>query len=93
MGAIHGGDSFSGDVEETFGTSAALGGGIAKVGFDVTLGLQAVEGGVDGADGDLAVGARFDFPADGDAVGAIGEAEQGEEDEVFKFAEVVAGGH
>lgn len=93
MGTIHGGDAFRGDAEETLGTSAAFGGGIAEVGFDVALGLQTVEGGVDGADGYLAVGARFDFLADGDAVGAIGKTEKGQEDKVFKFAEEITGRH
>ncbi len=69
MGAMVGGDSFGRDAKEALGTAAAFGSGIAKKRCDVALGLKTIKSGVNGADGNVALDAGFDFVANGDAVG------------------------
>jgi hypothetical protein len=93
VGAIDSGESFGGDAKEALGTAAALGSGIAEKRRDVALGLKTIKSGVNGADGNVAVDARFNFVANGDAVGFIAEAKKGEENDVLEFTEEVAGRH
>lgn len=93
MSAMDSGDSFGGDAKEALGTATAFGSGIAEKRRDVALGLKAIKSGVNGADGNVAVDAGFDFVANGDAVGFIAEAKKGEENDVLEFTEEVAGRH
>jgi hypothetical protein len=64
-------------------------GRVGEPGEDEAFFLEAGEGGVDGADGDVVAGAAFDFLADGDAVGVLPEVEEGEHDEELELAEAV----
>ncbi len=82
-----------GDVEEAFGPAPAFGGGVAEGGVDEAFLFEAVEGGVDAAEGDVAAGEGEEFLGDGDAVGLVFEAEDGEENEEFQFAEGGPGRH
>ena len=50
MCAVHNCHSFGGDTKESFRTSAAFRCRIATVGLNVTLGLQTIKSGVNGAD-------------------------------------------
>jgi hypothetical protein len=76
-----------GEVEVAFGPAAAFGRGVAEGGEDEAFLFEAVEGGVDAAEGDVAAGEGEEFLGDGDTVGLVFEAEDGEENEEFQFAE------
>ena len=93
MGAAHGRDSFGCDTEEALRTAAAFRGRIAAVGLDVPLGLQAIQGGIDGPDGHLTLGAEFNLLPHGDSIGLISQAEKCQDNDVLKFAEVIAISH
>ena len=69
------------------GASAADGEGVGEPGGDEAFFLEAGEGGVDGADGDVMAGAAFDFLTDGDTVGVSPKVEEGEHDEELELAE------
>ena len=75
-----------GDFEESFGAAASFGGGIAQARRDEALGFKAFERGVDAAEGGFTPGALFDFAGDGDAVGFVLKADEGQEDHEFEFA-------
>ena len=70
--------------------SAADGERIGQPGLHETLLLEAREGGVDRADGDVVSRASLDFLADGYPVGVIAQAKQGEHDEELEFTEARA---
>ena len=69
------------------GASAANGEWVGEPGGHEAFFLEAGEGGVDGADGDVVAGAAFDFLSDRDAVSVGAEMEEGEHDEELELAE------
>lgn len=93
MSAIHGRHAFGSHAEEALGASAALRSGVSRARPHEALGFEPIKSGVDGADGHLATGSRFDLPPDPDAVGLLIETQNREKDDVLEFAEVVATGH
>jgi hypothetical protein len=90
VSAIEGRHALGCNLEEAFRPSAALGGWIAKMGLHETFRLQAIEGGIDGADRHLTPDARFNLLPHGDPIGPIGKTQERQEDDVFKFTEVMA---
>jgi len=93
VGAAHGRDSLCGDTEEALRTAAAFRGRIAAVGLDVPFCLKAIKGGVDGADGHLALGPQLNLLPHGDTVSLISQAQECQDNDVLKFAEVIAVSH
>ncbi len=93
MGAAHGRDSLGRDTEEALRTAAAFRSRIATVRLDVTLGLKTVQRGIYGADGHLTVGAQFNLLPYGDPIGLICQAKKCQDNDVLKFAEVIAISH
>ena len=83
----HGLDSGGGDGEETLGAPAALGGGIAQAGCHESLLLQAIERGVERSGSGFAIRAGGNFRADCDAVGVVVQTQDGQQDNLLKFAE------
>ena len=63
------------------------------MGGNVSLSFQAVKGGVHGANGYLTVNSKFDLLTHGDPVGAICQAQEGQDNDVLEFAEEVAVTH
>lgn len=82
-----------GEAEVAFGAASAFGSGIAEGGEDEAFLFEAVESGVDAAEGDVAAGEGEEFLGDGDAVGLVFETKDGEEDEKFHFTEDEPGRH
>src|SRR3954471_17618143 len=79
--------SAAGRYRETAGAAAAaLRRRIAFVRSHETLLLQAVERFVHGAEREVAAGEAHDLVMDGDAVGRVADAEDGQEDDLFEFA-------
>ncbi len=76
-----------GDGEVPFCTAAALWRGIAHFGKHHALFFKAVERGVKSAGGGFAASAGGDFGADGNAVRAAAEAQDGKKDNLFEFTE------
>ena len=62
---------------------------LAEAGFDVSLSLQPVEGGIDCANGDFASSARLDFLAYGDSVSFLAQTHKRQDDYVLEPAEVI----
>jgi len=93
VGAAHGRDSLCCDTEEALRTAAAFRGRIAAVGLDVPFCLKTIQGGVDGPDGHLTVGAQFDLLPHGDSISLISQAQECQDNDVLKFAEVIAISH
>src|SRR5437867_9261993 len=79
--------ALGGDEVASRRLAAALGRGFAKLGADEPFGLEAAQRFVDGAEGEVASGASLDLVVDGDAVGAVTDAEDGEEDDLFELTE------
>src|SRR4029453_8724670 len=86
-GALEGAFAQGGEFPVFAGASAANREGVGEPGGDEAFFLEAGEGGVDGADGDVVAGAAFDFLSDGDAVGVLAKVEEGEHDEELELAE------
>lgn len=57
----------------------------------MALRFEPVERGIQSADGHGAAGAKLDFLPDGNSVRCVAQAEDGEENNVFEFAEVIIG--
>jgi len=93
MSAMNSGDAFRRDTEEALGTAPAFRRGIAEMRNDVTLGLEAIERGVNGSNGDVAVNAGFNLAANGYAVSVVAEAKKSEEHNVLELAEEIAWRH
>ena len=87
LGAGEGVAAFAGDGDEALGATSALGCGAAVAEGDEALVLHAVQRGVERAGGRIAAGFGGDFGEDGDAVGLVAEAQDGEENDLLKFAE------
>jgi len=66
---------------------AALRGGLSFVGAHESFVLEPRQGLVDGADCEVAPGQAHDLVVDGNAVGGVANAEDGEKDDLFEFAE------
>jgi len=93
MGAADGFNACPRDAKEALRAAAAFRRRIAHLRRDIAFSLQAIERGIYGPDGNFTIGAQFDFLADGDAVGAVFQAQEGQNDDVFEFAEEVAVAH
>jgi hypothetical protein len=93
VGAAHGRDSLCCDTEEALRTATAFRGRIAAVRLDVPLGLKAVKGRVNGANGHLTIGAEFNLLPYGDSIGLISQAKERQDNDVLEFAEVIAISH
>jgi hypothetical protein len=68
--------------------AAPFGSALAEPRFDEAAGFHPVEGGEDGAGGDLAIGSGRDLGGDGGAMAGAGQSEEGEEEELFELAEM-----
>ncbi len=90
MSAIDGSGAMCGDAKKTLRASATLWSWITNYRLNIALGLESIECGVDGTDGDVALGASFDFLTDGDAVGLIAETQKSQDNDVFEFAKKIA---
>jgi hypothetical protein len=80
-------------MEKTLRSSPALCGGIAQMRLDVTLGLQAIERGIDCAYRHLTASAGLDFLPDSNPVGPITKTQKRQNDDVFKFTEIITARH
>jgi peroxiredoxin Q/BCP len=85
--------SFRSDSKKTLRTPASFRRGVALARFDVALFLKAVKSGIDGADRYLTIGSEFDLPPNGDSVGSIVQTQQRQNNNVFKFTEVITDRH
>jgi hypothetical protein len=85
---MDGAQTLAGDAEVALGAAAALGGGFTEVRGDEALGLEAIECGVDAADGDVAAALLGELSGERDAVGFISETKDGEEKREFELAEI-----
>ena len=90
MSAIYGCQPLCSDTEKAFRPSSALGRRVAQVRIDVAFRLQASKRGVNGADGDLAANAHFDFLSHNDSVRLTSKTQQRKDNDVLELAEVVA---
>lgn len=93
MRAIHCGDALHCDPEETLRAATSFRGRIAGAGADVALGFEAIERGVGSSYGNFPLCARFDFTPNGYSISLIAKTQEGEQYNVFEFAEVVARRH
>src|SRR5678816_3179294 len=75
------------DLELSSRPSAAHGQGVGHPGGDESLVFEALQRGVDGADGGVVVRARGDIAAYREAVGIVAESRDGEEDGELEWAE------
>ena len=93
MRTVHCRYSVGGDAKEPFRTPTPLRRRIAAAGLDVTFALQAIERGIHCADGHFALCAEFNLLPNGDSVGSIFQPQQRQDNDVFKFAEIIATRH
>src|ERR1039458_8918925 len=85
--------AFAGDGDEALGAAAALGGGAAVAEGDQALVFHAVQRGIERAGGGVAAGLSGNLAEDGDAVGLVAKTQDGEENDLFEFAERAVGIH
>ncbi len=93
LGASEGVAAFAGDGDEALGAATAFGRGAAVAEGDQALVLHAVEGCVKRAGGRVAAGFGCDFGEDGDAVGFVAKAQNGQQYDLLEFAEGAFGVH
>ena len=75
------------DREKLLGAPTTLGSWFAKMGVDESLGEQAVECRVHGAEGNRTAQLLFELVADADAIRLVLQADERQEDGLFKSAE------
>jgi hypothetical protein len=80
-------NTFGCDAHHALGAAAALGRGLAHPGADEALAFQALDGGVESANGALAARGGLNLFADGGAVGFVAEAAGSGDEQVFEFTE------
>lgn len=78
------------DTEETFRPSAPFRRRIAEMGLDVTFRFQTVKRGIDRADGHFPPYPGFYLLPNRDPIGAIRKSKKRQDDNVFKFTEIIA---
>ena len=93
MCPINGRYSLGGDMEKTLRSSPAFGRRIAELGFDVPLRFEALERGIDGADGHFAPGSRFDLLPHRDPICPISKTQERQDHDVLKFTQIFAARH
>jgi hypothetical protein len=86
---LNGGDARPGGTEVALRAAAPLRSGIAVTGPNVAFGFETIERGIDGPDGHVPSGPRFQFPADGDTIGLLFEAQKRRQNYEFEPAEAV----
>ena len=93
LGAVHRRRSLGCDTKKAFRTSTTLWRRVAAVGLDVPFRLQPIKGGIDSANGHLALGAEFDLLAHWNSICSLSQPQECQDNDVLEFAEVVADGH
>ena len=84
--------AFAGDHDEALGAASAFGRGAAVAEGDQALVFHAVQRGVERAGSGVSARLGGNLVQDGDAVGRIAQAQNGEQDNLFKFAESTGSG-
>ena len=93
MRVLDGRHSLRRDAKETLRPPAPFWGRISQAGLHELLGFETIKRCIDGADRHVSSRACFDLPPDGDSVGLITKSQDRQQDNVFKFAEVLASRH
>lgn len=86
---LNGGDAGPGCAEVALRAAAPLRGGIAEPGPNAAFSFETIERGIDGPDGHITSGPRFQFPADGDTIGLLPETQKRCQNYEFETSEAV----
>jgi hypothetical protein len=93
MCAICGRESLRRDPEEALGPATAFRRWVAYVGMNQAFFLEPGQRSVNGSYRNFAAGAKFDFLSHGDSVRSFGQAQNRQNNNVFKISKVLRVGH
>jgi hypothetical protein len=77
-------------MEKTLRSSTAFGRWLPESGLDVTLRLQTLERGVDGADRDFTTSPCLNLLPHSDPIGPISKTKEGQYDDMLKFSKIIS---